>query len=181
MSNEPQVKADIYWLLLIVSVVLLILIPDQAAWVETKRGWYTQPMMGALLGLGIMAIFSAYRVLQMTRDHGNRWRSRVFQQNPLETLVELLGSYRTALISSVLFYIYIHSLSLIGFVPATFIFVTVLLWLSRLMNRTWLFATIGTLIVLVLIFRVAVSVWLPDVWLYSLLPDAMADFANSYL
>lgn len=181
MSNETTVKADIYWVLLIVSAVLLVLIPDQAAWVETKRGWYTQPMMGALLGLGIMTIFSAYRVLQLTRNNANQWRSTVFRQNPLETLVAILDSYRTALISSILFFFYIKSLSIIGFVLATFIFVTVLLWLSRLFNRTWLLATIGTLIALVLIFRVAVSVWLPDVWLYSLLPDHLADFANRYL
>lgn len=181
VSNETTVKADIYWVLLIVSAVLLVLIPDQAAWVETKRGWYTQPMMGALLGLGIMTIFSAYRVLQLTRNNANQWRSTVFRQNPLETLVAILDSYRTALISSILFFLYIKSLSIIGFVLATFIFVTVLLWLSRLFNRTWLLATIGTLIALVLIFRVAVSVWLPDVWLYSLLPDHLADFANRYL
>ncbi|GAB2601241.1 hypothetical protein [Nitrincola alkalisediminis] len=181
MSNKPLVKADIYWILLILSVVLLMLIPEQAAWVDTRRGWYTQPMMGSLLGLGILAIFSAFRVIQLSRGDGNVWRSTVFRQNPLDSLVAILDSYRTALISSVLFYLYIKSLSIIGFVPATFIFVTVLLWLSRLFNRTWVLATIATLIALVLIFRVAVSVWLPDVWLYSLLPDHLADFANRYL
>lgn len=181
MSNETAVKANIYWILLIASVILLLLIPEQASWVETKRGWYTQPMMGALLGLSIMAIFSAYRVIQFTYGKGNQWRSTAFRQNPLESLVALFDSYRTALISSALFYLYIESLSIIGFVPATFIFVTILLWLSRLFNRVWLLATVGTLIALVLIFRVAVSVWLPDVWLYSLLPDYLGDFANRYL
>lgn len=181
MSNKTVVKVEIYWILFIISVLLLVLMPEQASWVETRRGWYTQPMMGSLLGLGIMAIFSAYRVIQLTSSDGNEWRSTVFRQNPLDSLVAMLDSYRTALISSALFYLYINSLSIIGFVPATFIFVTVLLWLSRLFNRTWLLATIGTLVALVLIFRVAVSVWLPDVWLYSLLPDHLADFANRYL
>lgn len=180
MPNETVVKVDIYWVLLIVSVVLLVLIPDQAPWVQTKRGWYTQPMMGTLLGIGIMAVFSAYRVVQLTLRNAKTGGNSLFQRNPLETVVVLLDSYRTALISSVLFYVYIKSLSIIGFVLATFIFVTVLLWLSRLLNRTWLLATIGTLIALVLIFRVAVAVWLPDVWLYSLLPDHLADFANRY-
>lgn len=181
MSNKTVVKADIYWITLIVTVVLLMLIPEQASWVETRRGWYTQPMMGPLLGLGIIAIFSAYRIIQLTHFDGNKWRSTVFKQNPLDTLVSILDNHRTALISSVLFYLYINSLSIIGFVPATFILVTLLLWLSRLFNTTWVIATLGTLIVLVLIFRVAVPVWLPDVWLYSLLPDHLADFANRYL
>lgn len=180
MSNETVVKADVYWLLLIISVVLLALIPDQAAWVQTSRGWYTQPMIGTLLGMGIMAVFSAYRAIQLTWRNAKAGGNSVFQRNPLETLAVIFDGYRTAIISSVLFYIYIKSLSIIGFVLATFIFVTVLLWLCRLLNRTWLFATIGTLIALVLIFRVAVSVWLPDVWLYSLLPDHLADFANRY-
>lgn len=180
MPNKPVIKPDIYWLFLIASIVLLILAPYQAAWVETKRGWYTQPMMGAVLGLVIMAVFSAYRVIQITLDKTNEERIAVFQRNPLETLVGFLDGYRTALISSMMFYLYINSLSLIGFVPATFVFVTVLLWLSRLLNRTWLLAAIGTLIALVLIFRVAVSVWLPEVWLYSFLPDDLADFANRY-
>lgn len=181
VSKQTVIKADIYWVLLIASVVLLLLIPDQASWVNTKRGWYTQPMMGALLGLGLMAIFSAVRVLQLTRENANEWRGTLFKQNPLESLASLLDRYRTALLASVLFFIYIESLSIIGFVLATFIFVTVLLWLSRLFNRTWLLATLGTLALLVLIFRVGVSVWLPDVWLYSFLPDHMADFANRYL
>lgn len=180
VPNKNSIKPDIYWVFLILSIVLILLAPYQAAWVNTKRGWYTQPMTGALLGLGIMAIFSAYRAIQLTRVNTSEGHSNIFRQNPLETLVSLLDSYRTALIASVLFYIYIKSLSIIGFIVATFIFVTVLLWLSRLLNRTWLFATIGTLIALVLIFRVAVSVWLPDVWLYSFLPDSLSDFANRY-
>lgn len=180
MSNQTVVKTDIYWILLIASVVLLVLLPAQAPWVETHRGWYTQPMMGAVLGLGIMASFSAYRVIQFTLFRDNKWRSSLFRQNPLESLVAVLDSYRTALLSSALFYLYIKSLPVIGFVPATFIFVTVLLWLCRLFYRVWILATVGTLIALVLIFRVAVSVWLPDVWLYSFLPDHLADLANRY-
>ncbi len=180
VPNKTVTKPDIYWVFLIASIALLLLAPDQAAWVKTKRGWYTQPMMGALLGLSIMATFSAYRIFQLTRNSTDEGRSMIFRRNPLETLVSLLDSYRTALISAVLFYIYINSLSIVGFVAATFIFVTILLWLSRLLNRIWLLATIGTLIALVLIFRVAVSVWLPDVWLYSFLPDQLSDFANRY-
>nr|WP_221195793.1 hypothetical protein [Halomonas organivorans] len=166
--------------MLVVSIVLLILVPDQAAWVDTRRGWYTQPMMGALLGLGTLAIFSAYRALQLTRYEIRQGRCPLFRKNPLETLVELLDSYRTALISSLLFFLYIKSLPILGFVLATLMFVTVLLWLSRLLNRTWLLASLGTVMALVLIFRVTVSVWMPDVWLYSLLPDQLADFANRY-
>jgi len=28
---------------------------------------------------------------------------------------------------------------------------------------------------------VGVNLWLPDVWLYEFLPEALADFANQYL
>ncbi len=165
----------IYVGLLIVTLVLLAMLPWEASWVNTRRGWYTQPMFGTALGLGIMAIFSLVRVVQSLRQ-------QLLQlQNPAEILADFFSNYRVALISSALFFLYINTLSVFGFFLASLIFVTTLLWLCSLLDRTWFIASLCTLIAMVLIFRVGVSVWLPDVWLYGLLPDSWADFANQYL
>lgn len=165
----------IYFGILIAALILLILLPWEASWVETRRGWYTQPMFGAALGLIIVALFALVRVLDALRQ-------QFFQQlNPAEMLADFFSNYRVALFSAALFFLYINTLSLFGFFFASLIFVATLLWLSRLLNRTWFLASLGTLIAMVLIFRVGVSVWLPDVWLYGLLPDDWADFANQYL
>ncbi len=168
-------NTSVYWLILVASVALLIVMPEQAKWIETKRGWFTQPMVGSTLGLSIMVIFAAWRA--------------VFSFNPqactpaniLESFFDSLGRYRVAIITSALFFLYVNTLSLIGFVPATLALVTLLLWLSRLLDRFWFTTTLFTLFVIVVIFRVGLTLWLPDVWLYEFLPTEWADLANQYL
>lgn len=170
-----QRQYGIYWCILAGTLALLALLPFEAAWLNTKRGWFIQPMTGPVLGLSVIAIFALVRVIESVRV------GYLKQLQLLEALAETLSSYRTALFSALLFFAYINTLSVLGFVLSTLLFVTTLLWLSRLLNRTWMLATLFTLVILVLIFRVGVTVWLPDVWLYSLLPDNWADFANQYL
>lgn len=165
----------IYVGILLFALALLILLPWEASWVDTRRGWYTQPMVGTALGLAILACFALVRVIQGI----NRQLIRI--DNPAEMLVDFISNYRVAIFSSALFFLYINTLSIFGFFLASLIFISTLLWLSRLLNRTWFLASLGTLIAMVLIFRVGVSVWLPDVWLYGLLPEQWADFANQYL
>ncbi len=170
-----QRSYGIYWFILLISLTLLALLPDQAKWITTKRGWYTQPMIGPALGISILALFAAVRLLLSFKI------SYLFNNDPLESLTDTLSNYRVALFSSVLFFLYINTLSVFGFALATLMFVTTLLWLSRLLDRFWFGCTVGTITVLILIFRVGVSVWLPDVWLYNLLPEEWAIFANQYL
>lgn len=172
----PQEKRyGIYWCILALALILLCLLPFQTPLIHTQRGWFLQPMFGSSVGLSLLVIFTSVRVIQSIKDGFlKRW-------NVIESLFETLSSYRTALISAVLFFVYINSLSVLGFTLSTLLFTTTLLWLSRLLNRTWFLATLGTLAAMILIFRVGVSLWLPDVWLYSLLPDSWSDIANQYL
>lgn len=173
--NSVSNTYGVYWFILVSSVALLIVLPEQAAWVKTKRGWYTQPMIGPLLGITILATFSALRLLVSFKLDALK------RLNPLEELAQAAGNYRVALFSSALFFLYINTLSVFGFALATLLFVSTLLWLSRLLDRFWFSCTFLTITALILIFRVGVSIWLPDVWLYGLLPDNWADFANQYL
>lgn len=165
----------IYWCILAVTLILLCLLPFQAPLVHTSRGWFLQPVFGSSVGLIVLAIFTSVRVIESVNN------GYLKQLKPLDALIETISGCRTAVISSVLFFVYINSLSVLGFLLSTLLFVTTLLWLCRLLDKIWFLATLGTLTVMVLIFRVGVSLWLPDVWLYSLLPDNWADFANQYL
>jgi len=173
-SRDDAPSPAVYWGILIAGVALLLWMPDQASWVNTKRGWFTQPMIGSALGLSIMTLFAGWRALRSYR----RWHPN---REILDELLSALSAYRVALLSSVLFFIYINSLEVIGFAPSTLLFVCTLLWLSRLLNRLWFIAALGTLTALVLIFRVGLNLWLPEVWLYEQLPLPWADFANQYL
>ncbi len=184
VKNTTEIDTDelaqekhygIYWCILALSLILLGFLPFQAPLIHTSRGWFLQPMFGSSVGLLLLTIFTSVRVIESLKSGFlKRW-------NMTESLFDTLSSYRTALISAALFFLYINTLSVLGFVLSTLLFTTTLLWMCRLLNRTWFLATLGTLTVMVLIFRVGVSLWLPDVWLYSLLPDAWSDFANQYL
>lgn len=165
----------IYWFILVGALLFLCLLPLETPWVDTKRGWYIQPMFGSSLGLFLVAVFSAVRVIESVK------RGYLINLKPIDRLIDTLSSYRTALFSALLFFLYINTLSVLGFVLSTLIFILTLLWLSRLFEQTWILASLFTITVMVLIFRVGLSVWLPDVWLYSLLPDTWTDFANQYL
>ena len=168
-------SSSVYWLILLAGLVLMASLPEQARWIDTKRGWFTQPMVGSALGLGTMVLFAAWKVL---------FSCRIRSLNPgylLEAAFISMGRYRVAIITSGLFFLYINTLSVIGFVPATLAFVTLLLWLARLLDRFWFSVSVFTLFVIVLIFRVGLSLWLPDVWLYEFLPEHWAVFANQYL
>jgi hypothetical protein len=171
-DETPVSGPGIYWLMLLLGIALLALMPWQAGWVNTERGWFVQPRFSSSLGLLVLVLFSAVRVVQYSRR-------RHFPG--LGSLLGCLGGYRTAVLSSVLFLVYINSLSVLGFMLSTLLFLTTLLWLSRLLDRFWLWVVVATVVALVLIFRIGVSVWLPDVWLYGLLPDSWADIANQYL
>lgn len=164
-----------YLVLFVGAVGLIIFSFTETKWVATGRGWFLQPRVAVLFGLIIFASFTLIRLIQY-RKHLN-FKYSVW---PLR-LVNFIDDYRTALISSITFLIYLKSLSIFGFALSTLLFICTLLWFSQLLNRTWLLVSLFTVVSLVFIFRMGVSVWLPEAWLYELLPDALADFANQYL
>nr|WP_246624623.1 hypothetical protein [Oceanobacter mangrovi] len=173
---------------MLLGTVLLALLPWQASWIDTSKGWYIQPMIGSSLGLVIMTLFAALRVGQAARrvlaDRAQSDRAGQTSMRPdnlINQLACVVLGYRTAIICGLLFLLYIESLSVVGFTLSTLLFITTLLLLSRLLNRFWLLMAVLATAMMVLVFRVGVSVWMPDVWLYGLLPDQLADFANMYL
>ncbi len=161
---------------LAVALILILFIPSEAKWIDTKKGWFLQPMLIPWVGLSVMAVFSFISLIPhlkcIVKTRLGFW---------LDYIIEALSESRVAIITSVLFFIYINSLNVIGFFLSTYLFVCTLLLLSRLFSRFWLIIALLTTLVIILIFRVAIGLWMEDVWLYEFLPDAWADFANRYL
>lgn len=166
-----------YLLSFVGSVALILLQPSQAKEVQNAHGWYSQPYVAPLLGLGIIALFSGIYLLVNTIRYFDCLKSI----NPIELTFHAISKYRTAVIISCFFFLYILSLSIIGFALSSFILVCTMLWISNLFTRFWIITSFISIAIIVLVFRVAISLWLPDVWLFSFLPDQMADFANMYL
>lgn len=175
VETSDSGSVAVYLFMALVGLALLILAPSQIQWVDTNRGWYLQPRFASGIGLSIFVLFACIQVFQL------RHQLNTEGFNPLERLVDFIGGYRTALMASLLFLVYLSTLSVLGFFISTLLFITTLLWLSRLLDRFWFLMTFCMVIMLVLIFRVGVNLWLPDVWLYEFLPEALADFANQYL
>ncbi|WP_438467159.1 hypothetical protein [Marinomonas sp. PE14-40] len=173
----PTEKKDDYLFIyvFVITLILILIHPTQTKEISSSRGWFTQPYVAPLFGLSILAFFSFIKsviYLKSTRD---------FSDFSLDFLMTALSNYRVMLITSVLFYFYVSSISLIGFFFSTLIFVHLLLWLSRLLNPFWSLCTCLTVIGVVLIFRVGVNIWFPDVALYeAFFEGELLWFMNKY-
>lgn len=164
-----------YTILLLVCVVLLLLLPAQVKFMS-QEGWYLQPALGPLIGLVTILVFSFLQIigvlLKLIRISPSAW---------LEYTAEVVSDSRVAIITSILFYVYLHSIDKIGFFLSTFLLITTLIFLTRLMNRFWVLMALVVTVLIILIFRVAIGLWMDDVWLYEQLPNTLADFCNKYL
>ncbi|GAL31892.1 hypothetical protein JCM19240_5323 [Vibrio maritimus] len=178
-STDSQLPSHYYFYLLsfLGSTVLLLLQPWQAKEVVRAHGWYTQPYIAPYVGLIVISVFSGLYLLLNTAKHIRYLKSI----NPFELVFEAISRYRSAIIISLFFMLFIASLSIIGFAPSSLLLILSMLWISNLFNKVWVFMAVLSVSVIVLVFRVLVSFWLPDVWLYSLFPAQIADFANMYL
>jgi len=177
IDNELPMNYYFYLLSFVGSVALILLQPFEAAIVKSTHGWYSQPFIAPLFGLSIISIFSGIYLIINTKKNFQYLKN----VNPIELSFNAISKYRTAIIISIFFYLFIISLSVIGFAISSFIMIISMLWISNLFNRFWVIMSLISVSILIVIFRVIVSVWLPDVWLYSLLPDYLSEFANMYL
>lgn len=178
-STDSQLPSHYYFYLLsfLGSLTLILLQPMQAKEVLKAHGWYTQPFVSPFVGLFIILAFSGIYLLVNTSKHLHCLK----RINPVELTFTAVSKYRTAIIISLFFMLYIGSLSVIGFAPSSLIFILTMLWISNLFTGFWVGISAASVVVMVLVFRVLVNFWLPDVWLYSLFPAHISDFANMYL
>ncbi|WP_428035680.1 hypothetical protein [Amphritea sp.] len=174
LSGEDNIP--FYVLVILTSIILLCFIPSQASIIDTSKGWFLQPMIGPLVGLSVMTLFSSVMLIGKLKALFS-----VDLKSWLEYLYDAVSYNRVAVITSVLFYVYIHLLNVTGFFLTTLVFVSLLLALSRLLNRNWFVATFLVTAAIVFIFRYVIGLWMDDVWLYQFLPADWSDFANSYL
>jgi len=169
-------KSDYLFIyIFVITLILILLYPTQTKEMTSSRGWFTQPYVAPLFGLSILGVFSFIKsVLYIKNTHD-------LSDFSFDVLMTALSNYRVMIITSVLFFIYVSSISLIGFFFSTLIFVHLLLWLSRLLSPFWSLWAFLTVIGVVLIFRVGVNIWFPDVALYeAFFEGELLWFMNKY-
>lgn len=172
---RSKARYPFYTFVFLVSLGLLILLPNQVTFLENE-GWYLQPTLGPAIGLGVMLIFSFGYIC--------RALPKIVSVPPtmwIEYLSDLVSQNRVPILTSCIFYVYLHSIEVIGFFLSTFLFITTLVFLTRLFTRFWLLMSLVATILIILVFRVGIGLWMDDVWLYDQLPPALSQFCNMYL
>jgi len=172
---EQSKTLPFYFVFFCCAAVLMYFIGDEVK-VFNDKGWYLQPMLGPAIGLSIMTLLSFIKVVQ----------SFVFLRFlslsvVLHYLTQMVSVHRIAFWAAGSFYIYIHALSLIGFLPSNLVLLLFMLFVAKKLDRYWGLVACATAVAIVVIFRVVIGLWMDDVWLYGLLPDSAADFCNMYL
>lgn len=173
---EYENRKSKLFFLVITFVSFYLIFSYQSHTVEIKRdhGWFTQPYVAPLFSLGILAFFSFVKLLLVIRPIAG-------EKSLIDSLVDSLSEYRVVLITAVLFFFYVNIITIIGFAISTILFVLSIVWLSRLLSPLWALNTFVAVALIILIFRVGVNIWIPDVLLYEKLFSGQALwFMNKY-
>lgn len=174
--DQAQRKSKLFFIVtFVVTMYLIFSFPEHTTEMKRARGWYTQPFVAPLVGLSVLAFFSFLKLLTILRPQPD-------DDTIVRGLIDNLPYYQVVLITGTLFIVYIYAIGVIGFAASTLLFVLSLLWLSRLLTWFWAFYALVAVTLIVLIFRVGVNIWFPDVTLYeTLFSGELLYFMNSYL
>jgi hypothetical protein len=164
-ANNPSVRAATVVFAIVFLILSLLLLAQIGG--ETKfspRGkLFAQPRTWPAIGIGGMVIFSLGLV-------ASRFRSGVAGAMPEMTLwarsLEYLGW----------FMLYVVLVPVIGYLPATVLFATVLALRLGYRNPTTLLLAALLGAVVVLVFKAGLSVRIPGGAVYDYLPDALRNF-----
>lgn len=160
---------------LVIFAASLLLVIDRQTHHLPDKEWYLQPWLGAGIGLSLLLVFSLVSALK-----GMCYLFRIPASGYAGYVLAVISRHRVALFTSILFYLYTLAIPVIGFAPSTWMLTSILVAATRLANRFWMFMALVSTLAIDIIFRVAIGLWMDDVWLYEQLPDAMADFLNLY-
>lgn len=172
---EQSRTLPFYFTFFCCCVFLLYFITDEVK-VFSDKGWYLQPMLGPAIGLSVMTLLSFFKAAKALI-----YIEYLSYQTVVRYLTQMILVHRIAFCSAGSFYVYIHALSVIGFLPSNLALLLFMLFVSQKLDRYWGWIACATAVGIVVIFRVVIGLWMDDVWLYSLLPDVVADFCNMYL
>lgn len=174
MEYENRKSKLFFLVMTLISCYLIFSYQSHTIEIKRDHGWYTQPYVAPLFGLGLLAFFSFMKLLLVIKPIEG-------EKGLIDNLVESLGEYRVVLITAILFFFYVNIITFVGFAISTTLFVLSIVWLSRLLSPIWALNTLIAVALIILIFRVGVNIWIPDVVLYEkLFSEQTLWFMNKY-
>lgn len=150
------------------SILLLSQTPFQTRWIE-KTQFFAQPRFWPALSLGTMVVLGLAHLLQLP------WRR--FQRADRIEVVK----WAVALEYAGWFMVYVLIVPVIGYLPATVIYVPLLGWRLGYRSRKMILIGILFAITTVVVFKGMLSVKIPGGMIYEYLPGAMRSFFILYL
>ncbi|MGR3760386.1 tripartite tricarboxylate transporter TctB family protein [Roseobacteraceae bacterium NS-SX3] len=150
------------------ALLLLALIPQQAAWVAKTR-LYAQPRFWPAVAIGGMVLLGGLHLYRLPWRRVSRydlWETRRWAQ-----VLEYAGWFMG----------YVLLVPLIGYLPVTLAFVPLLAWRMGYSSRVMLWISAAFAVAVVVLFKGLLSVKIPGSALYEYLPGALRSFFILYL
>lgn len=150
------------------SVLLLTQIGHQTVW-AAKTKVFAQPRFWPAVGLGGMTLLGALHLYRLP------WRRfTAADRGELKRWAEVLEY-------AVWFMAYVLAVPVIGYLPATLIFMPALTWRMGYRSRLMLGTSLVFAVAVVVLFKTFLSVKIPGGAIYDLLPGALRGFFILYL
>jgi hypothetical protein len=150
-------------LFLLFSLFLLVRMPDQVKWFN-KTKWSAQPALWPSVGVIGMAVFGGLHFY--TRFRKDNWRREWAEAAVWLRAFEFVGW----------FMLYVYSVPVIGYLPATLIMAPVLAFRMGYRSGRMLWSAAGVGFAIVLLFKAFLQVKIPGAMIYEYLPGGLRSF-----
>ncbi len=163
--------------LLAFGVAMLLLLGAETKPAPPRNGWWTEPVLAPAFSLLVMTAGAAIVLGQMLfafMRHGRHG-------GPILFSLPLLDELRIVAEYSVYFVLYVWAVDKLGYALSTFCFAQIACWRAGLRGWRTLLNVILLTAVLVVFFRVVLTVWFPPAQIYEILPDRIRNFALLHL
>ena len=147
----------------VVSVVLLLVLPDQTAW-KAKVKLFAQPRFWPAVGVVGMVVFGALHLWNQPRRRASRYDLR-------EGRV-----WFEAVEYALWFLVYVWVVPIMGYLPTTMVFAPLLTWRMGYRSRRMLWLSVLFGIAVVLLFKGLLEVKIPGGMIYEYLPGALRSY-----
>jgi hypothetical protein len=172
-SDEPEAnRIESLALCLIFAAVSVALLASLGLATRTgadSGGWWTRPALAPGVALGLLAAANLISLFTAITD---------LRRNPpgaaerAAALIQFAGWLRPVEYLAY-FAAYLWAIQHIGYIPASVVFVIGLIFRAGLRGWGWVVAGLGLVLFLLLVFRMALGVWMPAPDLYDLAPEVL--------
>lgn len=156
-----------------ISVALFLALDAATRPGRATAGWWTKPAFAPGVALAVLCLANIWTLARYSLSF---WHEPATRGEWREARRIILNWWRP-LEFLAYFAVYIWALGLIGYTPATLVFVLGLMWRTGLRSARWLMVGAAFALVMTAIFRWGLGVWMPTADLYDALPAPWRNWA----